>query len=149
MKLQKLIAIFVLLLLAGCMGKYIENGKSGDQINVFGVELFSAVDYRQINGVTAIEEPCLKGYERTFDALDITIGYGFNKKIRKITTRNPNTSLFGITPGTPFSEGRQKILQAGLIESVPPFTFSANGYSVTFLVDSKDSVFGLTVELLD
>lgn len=128
------------------MGKHLERDKMRDQVNVFGVQLFSDVDYREINGVTAVEEPCLRGYERDFEALDINIGYGFNKKIRKITTRNPGTVLFDINPGMAFREGKQKILQAGFIEFSPPFTFRSNGYSLTFLVDDKGVIFGLTLE---
>lgn len=131
------------------MGKHLESDKMHDQVNVFGVQLFSDVDYREINGVMAVEEPCLRGYERSFDALDITIGYGSNKKIRKITTRNPGTSLFGIHPGATYQEGRKKILQAGFTELAPPFAFRSNGYSLTFLVDDKDIIFGLKLESLD
>jgi len=151
MKFQKLITVPLLLFLflTGCMGKHLEQDKMHDQVNVFGVQLFSDVDYREINGVMAGEDPCLKGYERSFDALDITIGYGFNKKIRKITTRNPGTSLFGINPGVTYREGKQKILQAGFIEFAPPFTFRSNGYTLKLLVDDKDTIFGLTLESID
>jgi hypothetical protein len=102
-----------------------------------------------INGVVATEEPCLRGYERSFNALDVIIGYGFNKKIRKITTRNLSTSLFGIKPGMAFGEGKNKLLQAGFSEYAPPFTFRANRYSLTFLVDGNNKIFGLTLESLD
>ncbi len=151
MKLHRLIAVPLLLflLLTGCMGKQLERDKMDHQVNVFGVQLFSDRDYKEINGVMAVEEPCLRGYERSFDALDITIGYGFDKKIRKITTRNPATSMFGIKPGVALREGRQKILQAGFIEVAPPFTFRSNGYTLTFLVDDKDIIFGLKLESLD
>ncbi len=151
MKFQKpiVVPLLLLLFLTGCMGKHLERDKMHDQVNVFGVQLFSDVDYREINGVKAVEEPCLRGYERIFDALDLTIGYGFDKKIRKITTRNPGTILFGINPGMSFREGRQRILQAGFIEFAPPFTFRSNGYSITFLVDDKDIIFGLTLESPD
>jgi len=151
MKFQKLLTVPLLLFLflTGCMGKHLERDKMSDQVNVFGVQFFSDMDYRKINGVMAVEEPCLRGYERNFDDLDISIGYGFNKKVRKITTRNPGTSLFGIKPGTTYREGRQKILQAGFVEFAPPFTFRSNGYTLKFLVDDKETIFGLTLESLD
>ncbi len=120
-----------------------------EQIDVFGVKLFSSTDYKAINGVRATEEPCLKGYERHFEALDIVVGYGFNKKVRKITTLNPKTSMFGVRPGTPFVEGRRKVVAAGLSELRPPYTFRADGVSLTFLVNEKDEIFGLSVEALD
>jgi hypothetical protein len=146
---RTLLLLFLCVLLAGCAGTQVKSDNTHSQINVFGVGLFSDVDYKEINGVSAVEEPCLRGYDRQFDALDITIGYGFNKKIRKITTRNPDTSLFSISPGAPFGEGKQKILQAGFVESAPPFTFSNNRYSLTFLVNTDNVIFGLTLESLD
>lgn len=148
MKFQRLVPILLLFLLGGCMANNVKNSRIDDQINVFGVKLLSSVDYRQINGVTATEEPCLRGYDRNFDALNAIVGYGFNKKIRRIHTRNPNTSLFGISPGMSFGEGKQKILQAGFVTSSSPFVFTASGYSITLLVNG-DKIFGLTIELLD
>ena len=157
MKLQKsvLIRSLTVLLLIGCMSnnivmaEQVGRDKMVGQINVFGIELLSDVDYKEINGVAATEEPCLKGYDRSFDALDLTIGYGFDKKIRKITTRNSNTSIFGIRPGMDFEEGRKMILHAGFNEYVPPFTFRANSYSLKMLVNADNKIFGLTLELLD
>ena len=106
MKIRKSIILFpILFFLAGCAGKHFDRGTVCEQVDVFGIQLFSDRDYKEINGVKADEEPCLRGYERTFDALDLTIGYGFDKKIRKITTRNPGTILFGINPGMSFRAG--------------------------------------------
>lgn len=136
-------------LLSGCMGKYVKHDEMLAQVSVFGVELFSDVDYKEINGVLATEEPCLRGYERSFDALDVIIGYGFDKRIQKITTRNPSTSLFGIQPGTSFAEGKQKILQAGFREWNSPFKFRTDRYSITFLVDNNNKIFGMTLESID
>lgn len=144
-----LIALLISLLLSGCTSTDVGHDKTASQVNVFGIELFSDVDYKTINGVVATEEPCLRGYDRSFDALDLTIGYGFDNKIRKITTRNVNTSMFGVKPGMTYEEGKQIILQAGFSVHAPPFTFNANKYSLTFLVDSNNKIFGLTLESLD
>jgi hypothetical protein len=149
MKFQKVILILLFLLLAAYVGKSVASDKVDDQINVFGATFFSSVDYREINGVLATEEPCLKGYDRSFDSLDITIGYGFDKRIRKIITRNPGTSIFGVSPGMPFEAGRQKVLQAGFIESGKPTRFRTDKYSLTLLVDGNQKIFGVIAELID
>lgn len=151
MKLEKsiLLALLIPLILSGCMSKNVVHDKTASEVDVFGIELFSDVDYKTVNGVVATEEPCLRGYDRNFDALDLTIGYGFDNKIRKITTRNLNTSMFGVKPGMTFEEGKKIIRQAGFSEHAPPFTFNANKYSLTFLVDSNNKIFGLTLESLD
>jgi hypothetical protein len=47
------------------------------------------------------------------------------------------------------AEGKQKILQAGFNGYAPPFTFRSNRYSLTFLVDGNNKIFGLTLESLD
>jgi hypothetical protein len=141
-------ALLSCLLLAVSAGVALAVSVDG-QIDVFGVTLYSEVDYKEINGVRATREPCLRGYERHFEALDVIIGYGFNKKIRKITTLNPKTSLFGIRPGTPFEEGRQRLLKAGLVYLNPPYAFRAEDYSLSLLVNEKNEIFGLTVEALD
>jgi hypothetical protein len=150
MKFPKAILILTLLplLLSGCVHSSHERDKLAGQVNVFGVELYSDIDYREISGVVAVEEPCLKGHERSFDALDVLIGYGFNNKIRKITTRNPTTSMFGVQPGMTFHEGRERVLQAGFSEYLPPFTYRADSYTLKFLVDSDKKIFGLTLETL-
>jgi hypothetical protein len=151
MKLNKFTISWIVLFLAltGCAGKNIYAEKVNTRIDVFGVKLLTETDYKIINGVEANEEPCMKGYERSFDALDISIGYGFNKRIRKITTRNPDTSMFGINPGMTIKEGRQKILQEGFSEDAPPFVFIMNEYSVTFLVDGENKILGLTFQSID
>jgi hypothetical protein len=117
-------------------------------MQVFGIELYSGTDYREINGVKATEEPCLKGYERIFDPLDITVGYGFNRKIRKITTMNSKTSIFGITPGMPADEGRRLARQSGLTE-VSPARYRSDDLSLFLHVDDKGNVFGVTVETIE
>ena len=147
MKTIRLFLIFIIL--AGCSQKHMVMDELLKQVDIFGVNLYSDIDYTRINGVTADEEPCLRGYERSFDNLDISIGYGFDKKIRRITTRNSSTTLFGIKPGMYFSEGKSKIKKAGFNELTPPFKFKAKQYSITFLVDEDDKIFGMTLETLD
>ncbi len=133
-------------LLAGCSGRSLESDMLKDQINVFGVKFSSSIDYQEINGVKAVEEPCLRGYERSFDKLDVIVGYDFDGRVRKITTRNKDTSMFGIKPGMSYSEGKKKILKAGFVEDAPPFKFRSKEFTVTFLVDDRDIIFALKLE---
>jgi hypothetical protein len=151
MRITGTIPILVLasILCTGCMSKYVGQDRMLDQVNVFGVRLYSDVDYREINGVPATEEPCIKGYDRSFNALDITVGYGFDKRIRKIITRNPGTGMFGISPGMSLEEGRGKVLQAGFNEWAPPYKFKTRNYSLAFLVDDDGRIFGMILESLD
>lgn len=145
MKLLKYSMILLSLCVTGCFASR-TIADSGKHFNVFGIVLNSSVDYRKINGELATEEPCLRGYERTFDNMGITIGYGFDARIRKITTRNPTTSLYGIRPGMTAHEGKRLAQQAGFVE-VSTCKYKLNEISLTLLVDNKGNVFGVTVEI--
>lgn len=141
------VIIFVSLCLIGCSLKQTGIDAAG-QIQVFGIALYSGVDYREINGDNATEEPCLQGYERSFDRLNLSIGYGHDKKIRRISSRNPATSIFGIAPGMTEKEARLLALQAGLKE-ISPFTYRGDRINTSILVDSNGAVFGIAIESID
>lgn len=139
--------ILLMLCMTGCMANQIRTDLSR-QMHVFGIELYSVVDFREINGDLANEEPCLKGYERSFEKLDVTIGYGFNGRIRKIASRNPGTSMFGISPGVSVEEGNRLAQKAGLIQD-SPYRYHGNDVTLSLLVDGKGNVFGITAEGID
>lgn len=143
--------LYSLLVLSVCLAGCMANRTRADvsrQIQVFGIEMYSGVDYREIDGVPASEEPCIRGYDRSFEQLDITIGYGFNGKTRKITTRNPSTSVFGISPGMTGEEGNRLAQQAGL-QGDAPFKYQGMGITLSLLVDGKGKIFGVTIESKD
>lgn len=146
MNLSKLL-MFSMLCLAGCFARQISTD-SDKHFNVFGIQLKSDVDYRVINNEPATEEPCLRGYERNFDRSGIIIGYGFDARIRRISTQNPATSLFGISPGITVGEGKRLAQQAGMRE-VSDRRYQLEEISLTLLVDDKGKVFGVTVEQRD
>jgi hypothetical protein len=145
--LRRYIAILLSLCLAGCLANRARPDTSR-QVQVFGIELYSGVDYREINGIRATEEPCLKGYERGFDRLEITIGYGFDGRIRKIFTRNPATSMFGITPGISAEDGRKLARQAGFNEQSPD-RYRNGDIILSLLVDGHNRLFGISIETID
>lgn len=144
MKLQKCSMLLLSLVVAGCCASRPTTVPDA-HFNVFGIELNSSVDYRKINNEVATEEPCLRGYERNFDTSGITVGYGFDGKIRKISTQNPATSLFGIRPGMSADQGKRLAHQAGFVE-VSACKYRLKEISLTLLVDAKGRLFGVTVE---
>jgi hypothetical protein len=147
MKVLPSLLMLLSLCLTGCILNQVKT-EVNRQINVFGIELYSANDYQVIGGVKASEEPCLRGYERSFDQLEITVGYGLEKKIRKITTRNPGTSMLGISPGMLAEEGERLARQAGLQE-VATSKYQGMGINLSLLIDSKGKIFGIIVETRD
>lgn len=141
-------AILAALLVVGCAGPAVDLRirEANHDIRVFGIEMGSARDIREIAGVAASEEPCLGGYERGFDALAVSIGYGNDRKVRRIATRNRETSVFGISPGRPFGEGVSALGSAGFRPGDTPYRFGDGVIAVTLLVDEAGTIFGITLE---
>jgi len=137
------------ILLTGCLANRLGGEGLNKQINVFGLSLYSAHDDKSIRGVVPIKEPCLKGFEYIYDPLDLTISYGFNDRIRRITTRNKETSMFNIHIGDSFSKGKDIIRQAGFSEGDSPYKFVKDGCLFTLLVDDHERIFGMSFEVLD
>ena len=137
------------LMFTGCLAKRVGGEGLNKQINVFDLALFSANDDKSIRGIVPKKEPCLKGFEYFYDPLDISVGYGTNDRIRKITTRNKETSMFDIHVGDSFPKGKALILQAGYSQGDTPYKFVQDGFLFTLLVDDHDRVFGMTLEALE
>lgn len=144
MLLIRATAAAALLLLTGC-ATTIRHPELSRELDVFGVELHSEIDHRQIRNITGTDEPCLKGYDRSFDPLDLTVGYGFDGRVRKIVTRNRSTSLFGISPGMPAAEGKRIALQNHFAPRSASH-YTRDDLSLTLLIDEREVIFGLVLE---
>jgi hypothetical protein len=136
-------------LLTGCLANRPGSKGWNRQIDVFGLALFSTHEDKSIRGIVPKKEPCLKGFDYSYDPLDITVGYGNDDRIRKISTRNRDTSMFDIQVGDAFPKGKASILQAGFSEGDTPYKFLKDGFLFTLLVDDRDRVFGMTLESLE
>jgi spore cortex formation protein SpoVR/YcgB (stage V sporulation) len=119
------------------------------QIRVFNIALFAPADQSAINGVSPRREPCISGYEFYYDDLDVVVSFRHNNRVFRITTRNKKTSMFGIAPGDSFLQAKEKITQLGFTQSYTPHKFVRDWCLFTLLVDEKNNVFGMTVEILD
>lgn len=145
MRSLSVISILLPVLLTGCLGIMTGSAVKPEQLDVFGIVFDSSIDYREINGIKGTDEPCLRGVERTFDILEIVIAYGHDGQIRKITTRNPQNSMFGIHPGDPPAVAVTRLSGAGFVEE-SPYHFKKDGLLLTILVDDTGRLFGMTLE---
>ena len=136
------------LLLAGCLASPARSSLAPGQLDVYDVTLGSSTDYQEIRGVRGTDEPCLRGYERSFAELDIVLGYGRDRKIRKITTRNPQNSMFDVHPGDSAASAVARLRGAGFVEGAPS-RFRKEGLLLTILVDGTGRLFGMTLEEAD
>ena len=57
--------------------------------------------------------------------------------------------MFGISPGDSFLQAKDKIMQLGFTQAYTPYKFVKDWCLFTLLVDEKNNVFGMTVEILD
>lgn len=107
------VIMLVVVVLAGC-------GNSSDsfikkevntQINVFEVKL-DMVESKVHESVGSKGEKamCVYGYEYGYE--DKLINIGFNSetgRVRRVTTKNPETSIYGIKPGTELEQANKTI----------------------------------------
>ncbi|MBJ6723108.1 hypothetical protein [Geomesophilobacter sediminis] len=107
------------------------------------------MSFERLQGAKGSDEPCLRGFERSFEPVEVTIGYGKSGRIRKIVTRNHATAIFGIRPGMTAAEGKKLALGEGLKETGTADTYRGDGFLVTLLVDRTGAVFGVVVEATD
>jgi hypothetical protein len=136
-------------LFTGCLAKRVGSEGLNKQIKVFDLALFSANSDKNIRGIVPRKEPCLKGFDYFYDSLDISVGYGTNDRIRKITTRNKETSMFDIRVGDHYPKGKALILLAGFSEGDTLYKFIEDRFLITLLVDDHDRIFGMTLEVLE
>ena len=135
--------------LVGCAHQKPGSDVVNRQIQVFNVALFAPADPRPIAGVPPRQEPCISGYEFYYDDLDIVVSFHRNDRVFRITTRNPKTSMFGIVPGDSFVQAKEKITAQGFQQSYTPYKFVRDWCLLSMLVNEKNTVFGITVEVLD
>jgi hypothetical protein len=134
-------------IVAACAG----TGRFGPEeanrrIRVFDARLRSADGIRAPEAPAATDEPCINGFERRYEALDVSLGYGFDGKVRRISTGNRATSVFGISPGDSGTEGKAKLVSAGFAPIGEGSRFGNGGIRVTLLADANGTIFSIAVE---
>ncbi len=137
-------------LLAGCAGLGAGGLKAAnDGLLVFGAQLGATGIPVGLAGAAAEETPCLNGRDLAYDAQDILIGYTHGGRIRKVVTRNPDTSVYGIRPGEDFASAGAKVLAAGFWETGAKHRYRSKCCLLTLSVDEAGRVFNLLLELGD
>jgi len=148
-RLTFLAAALSLALIAGCVTAGPGVKAANDGLLVFGAKLGVAGVPDGLAGEPAEETPCLKGRDFSYEARDVLIGYGRDGKIRKVMTRNPSTSIYGIRPGDGFATAEANVLAAGFRETGTTHRYSDGCCLLTLFVDEAGRVFGLILELRD
>lgn len=138
------------ILLTGCTSaaeSFINEVNSN--VNVLGVKLnMKEEQVKTLNGSDVSKDPCILGYE--FNYVDKLINVGFKNEdntVRRITTKNPETSVYGIKPGASLDEAFKKVTEAGFTkDSSSKYKFHKNNILLTILSMEETLADGITIE---
>ena len=76
------------------------------QINVFNVQIYmDEPDVHEAIPTKGEKAMCIYGYEYEYEQIRVNIGFNSEtEKVRRVTTKNSDTSIYGIVPGTELEE---------------------------------------------
>jgi len=154
---KQILALFSILLLSavlmsGC-GSSVSSLIKNDinpKIDVLGIKLGMTEDeVFKLAGTNGEKALCTQGYEYSYEDKKLNIGFNSETKtVRRVTTKNPETSIFGIKPGMTAEEAFAKAAEGG-------FTKDANSNvkfhreNITLTVISMDGTLadGVIIEI--
>lgn len=89
------------------------------QINVFNVQIYmDETDVHEAIPTKGEKAMCIYGYEYEYEQSRVNIGFNSEtEKVRRVTTKNPDTSIYGIVPGTELEEAYNIVDSHGFLKS--------------------------------
>lgn len=148
-----LTALFVIIFaLSGCAGSsnsFIEK-EVNPQINVFDVQLFmDEPKVHEVIGSQGEKAMCVYGYEYTYADKNINIGFNAEtQQARRVTTRNPDTSIFAIKPGTELGKVYEVLKANGFTqEAASKYRFHKENVIFSIISMHGTHADGITIEI--
>lgn len=159
MKLKNRISLVLVLFIAlistyamsGCnaQSKFVKD-EVNPAIEVMDVKLY--MDEKEVH--EKLKSPgekamCINGYEYEYSAQKVNVGFDSNtNKVRRITTKNPETSIYEIAPESSLDEA-YKILKHKGFAKVGSSLYKYKKENVTFTIISmkNEIVDGVTIEI--
>lgn len=144
--------LLLLFLLTGCgspAASFVET-EVNPKIDVFGIKLnMTEAKLHELISPKVEKAMCIYGYE--YDYRDRMINIGFSAKtslVRRVMTKNPETSIYGLKPGIALEEAYAAIEPLGFVrdDSSKYRFFKENVIlSITSMTGSKAD--GITIEI--
>jgi len=142
----------MVLTVSGCNGSsnsFIDK-EVNPQIDVFGVKLM--MDEAKVNdllGTNGEKAMCVYGYEYDYADKEINIGYNAeSSQVRRITSKNPETSIYGVKPGAKLAEAKKVLSANGFKKSAnSKYKFSKENVNFSIISMKGTKADGLTIEI--
>jgi predicted small secreted protein len=156
--LKKIVLTFISVLLlaslifTGCgnsASAFIKD-KINPNIDVLGIQLgMTEEEVFKLAGSDGEKALCTQGYEYSYSEKKLNIGFNSETKtVRRVTTKNPDTDLFGIKPGMTVGEAFAKIDGIGLTkDSVSNYKFHKENVTLTILSMNDTLADGVSIEI--
>lgn len=120
------------------------------KIDVFGVKMMmDEVKVKELLGSDGEKAMCVYGYEYDYLDSDINIGYNSqSNQVRRITSKNPETAIYGIKPGIELEQAYKLLLANGFKKSTDSkYKFSKNNVDFTIVSMQGKKADGITIEI--
>ena len=120
------------------------------KIEVMGIGLgMTEEEVFKLAGSDGERALCTQGYEYSYSDKKLNIGFDSKPKtVRRVTTKNPDTSVFGIKPGMAIDEAFSKIDGSGFSKDADS-NYKFHKENITLTVLSMDGTLadGVTIEI--
>lgn len=119
-------------------------------INVLGVKLDMAeAKANELAGGHGEKAMCIYGYEYEYNDKHINIGFKSDKgTVRRITTKNADTTIYGIKPGTELNDAYSKINANGFTgDNTTKYKFYKDNIFLSIISMKGTNADGITIEI--
>lgn len=149
LRLSFLLLIFCMLMFSGCTtSKFVEFNKN---IDVMGLKLdMSEDDAIKLINEKGISEPCIYGYEIAFSENAVNLGFrNEDHGCRRIMTENPQTKIYGITPGMTVNESYKIMSQTQFVKAIDSkYNFAFENVALKLISTDGIILKGIIIEII-
>ncbi|WP_161821969.1 hypothetical protein [Sporotomaculum syntrophicum] len=142
----------MIIALAGCGNtNSLINNEINPNIDVLGIKLnMPEAQVHELAASQGKKDMCINGYEYNYADKLINIGFDANQgKVRRITTKNPDTSIFGIKPGVDLATANAQLEKYSFSkEQASEFKFHKENVMLTIISMHGTLADGVTIELI-
>lgn len=149
-RLPKIAAIGLLVLLTGCAAQPAIDPQVNSKIDVLGVQLnMSEAQLDQLVSPKPEKAMCIYGYEYNYTDRRINIGFSAKtNKIRRISTKNSDHSILGLVPGISLDDAFRQVAELGYVnDGTSKYRFINDNLILSIISMNGTLADGVTLEI--